>query len=106
MTENEKLISNLVIQSLDNIYLASEKVAKSMEVQWVNTGYLYAIIQKSKQPVKAVPALMIRHNRKFNILIAKIMAVCKNKAVEIGANHVPLQFLKNCIEIVKKAYLE
>jgi len=106
MTENEKIIANKVIESLDNIYLAAKKGADSLGSSNVNLNYLYEIIQRSKQPTKKVPELAVNHNRKYNTMISMVFSVCKNKGKGFGVSHVPLQYLKICLDTVKSDYLK
>ena len=104
MNQSQKRVKNLIFSNIDGIYNSCKEVAKAWDSNTISIVYLKEVVKKSRpnnlDDREDFKEFLIAYDHTMETMCI----ICENKAKAMDKNSIPLKYLKECLDRIKRSF--
>lgn len=104
MNQQSKRIKNIVFKNLDSIYTSCKTVAKAWDSNSISLAYLEETIKAARPKDLDITPELIKFMGVYDTTLETLLKLCQNKATAMDKKSIPMKYLKECLNRVKKSF--
>lgn len=106
MNQQQKQIKNIIFNNLDSLYNSCKIVSKEWKTNTISIVYLKEAVKIARPKGLDDNPNLKEFMTNYDKTIESIVTMCENQAVIMDKKSIPLSYLKEKIDFVKKAFLK
>ena len=104
MNQHQKRIKNIVFKQLDHIFDSCKTIAKEWNDTNISIVYLEKTIELARPKDLDTTPELTKFMEAYDTTMNTMLTLCKNKATAMDRKSIPLKYLKECLDKVKKSF--